>query len=293
MIFLHFGRFMQFVTAQQQVILTGLPRSGTTLTCHLLNKLFDCVALHEPLIPLDLIAYKRGDLISMITDYFMAQRLQILQTGTAVSKSFGGQVPDNPMAGVDPNTGKRIRVLDGRLVQINKKLSNDFYLAIKHPAFFTAILKDLVASGLFNCFAVVRNPLSVLLSWNSVDMPVSQGRVPAAEAFAPELKQQLDHIPDVYDRQIFLLDWFFQQYLTYLPAKQIIFYESIIQTAGKSLAAINPLANEIVEVLHSKNNNQLYNNDLKKVLLEKLLSKTEGSFWSFYTRESTLLLTGL
>ncbi len=238
---------MQSVTAQQQVILTGLPRSGTTLTCHLLNKLSDCVALHEPLVPLDLIAYKRDDLISVIADYFTAQRLQILQTGTAVSKSFGGQVPDNPMAGVDPNTGKRIRVLDGRLVQTNKKLSNDFYLAIKQPAFFTAILKDLVASGLFNCFAVVRNPLSVLLSWNSVDMPVSQGRVPAAEAFAPELKQQLDHIPDVYDRQIFLLDWFFQQYINYLPSEHILFYEETIKSNGRSLGSINSLALQLSE----------------------------------------------
>ncbi len=283
---------MQSVTAQQQVILTGLPRSGTTLTCHLLNKLSDCVALHEPLVPLDLIAYKRDDLISVIADYFTAQRLQILQTGTAVSKSFGGQVPDNPMAGVDPNTGKRIRVLDGRLVQTNKKLSNDFYLAIKQPAFFTAILKDLVASGLFNCFAVVRNPLSVLLSWNSVDMPVSQGRVPAAEAFAPELKQQLDHIPDVYDRQIFLLDWFFQQYINYLPSEHILFYEETIKSNGRSLCSINSLALQLSERLSSKNNNNLYSGALKKILLEKLLSKKEGAFWVFYSEEQLVSLAG-
>lgn len=284
---------MQSVTAQQQVILTGLPRSGTTLTCHLLNKLSDCVALHEPLVPLDLIAYKRGDLISVIADYFTAQRLQILQTGTAVSKSFGGQVPDNPMAGVDPNTGKRIRVLDGRLVQINKKLSNDFYLAIKQPAFFTAILKDLVASGLFNCFAVVRNPLSVLLSWNSVEMPVSRGRVPAAEAFDPELKQQLDQIPDVYDRQLFLLDWFFQQYINYLPSEHILFYEETIKSNGKSLGNISPLAYHLSERLSSKNNNHLYSGTLKKILLEKILNKKEGAFWEFYSEEQLVSLAGV
>ncbi|MFZ1568885.1 MAG: hypothetical protein WAT29_08715 [Thiolinea sp.] len=284
---------MQSVTAQQQVILTGLPRSGTTLTCHLLNKLSDCVALHEPLVPLDLIAYKRGDLISVIADYFTTQRLQILQTGTAVSKSFGGQVPDNPMAGVDPNTGKRIRVLDGRLVQINKKLSNDFYLAIKQPAFFTAILKDLVVSGLFNCFAVVRNPLSVLLSWNSVEMPVSRGRVPAAEAFDPELKQQLDHISDIYDRQLFLLDWFFQQYINYLPSEHILFYEETIKSNGKSLGNISPLAYHLSERLSSKNNNHLYSGTLKKILLEKILNKKDGAFWEFYSEEQLVSLAGV
>lgn len=279
---------MSPISAQQQIILTGLPRSGTTLTCHLLNKLPNSVALHEPLVPLDLASYERSDLVEVILEYFSAQRNQILQTGTAVSKSFGGQVPDNPMAGFDPITGKRIRVLDGRLVQIDKQLTSDFCLAIKQPAFFTAILRDLVSANSFNCFAIIRNPLAVLLSWNSVEMPVSRGRVPAAEAFAPELKQQLDLIPDLYDRQVFLLNWFFQQYLTYLPTKQILFYEATIQTAGRSLAVINPLASELTEALYSKNNNSLYNAQLKQALLEKLLNKTEGAFWSFYTKEQVI-----
>lgn len=279
---------MQLISAQQQVILTGLPRSGTTLTCHLLNKLPNSVALHEPLIPLDLAGYERAQLVEFILEYFSAQRRQILQTGTAVSKSFGGQVPDNPMAGFDPITGKRIRVLDGRLVEINKPLEPDFCLAIKQPAFFTAILKDLVTTDSLRCFALIRNPLVVLLSWNSVEMPVSRGRVPAAEAFAPELKLSLEQIEDVYDRQVFLLDWFFQQYLTYLPAKQILFYEATINTAGRSLAVINPLANQLTENLYSKNNNSLYNAALKQTFLDKLLSKTEGAFWHFYTEEQLM-----
>lgn len=276
---------MQLISAQQQVILTGLPRSGTTLTCHLLNKLPNCVALHEPLVPLDLSGYDRPSLVHFILEYFTAQRHQILQTGTAVSKSFGGQVPDNPVAGFDPITGKRIRVLDGRLVQIDKQLRQDFCLAIKQPAFFTAILKDLVAVDLLSCFAIIRNPLSVLLSWNSVEMPVSRGRVPAAEAFVPELKLNLGKIQDVYDRQVFLLDWFFQQYLNYLPSEHIIYYEATIKGAGKSLIVINPLAIELNEVLYSKNNNSLYSVELKKILLEKLISKTDGAFWRFYTEE--------
>ena len=32
----------------RNVVLTGLPRSGTTLACHLLNKLPDTVAVLEP-----------------------------------------------------------------------------------------------------------------------------------------------------------------------------------------------------------------------------------------------------
>lgn len=281
---------MSPISAQQQIILTGLPRSGTTLTCHLLNKLPNSVALHEPLVPLDLASYERSDLVEVILEYFSAQRNQILQTGTAVSKSFGGQVPDNPMAGFDPITGKRIRVLDGRLVHIDKQLTSDFCLAIKQPAFFTAILRDLVSANSFNCFAIIRNPLAVLLSWNSVEMPVSRGRVPAAEAFAPELKQQLDLIPDLYDRQVFLLNWFFQQYLKYLPRKQILCYEQLIASAGRALAVIHPDAMQLSEPLESKNNNRLYNPLLKQQLLIKLLAQTEGAYNAFYSQDELIKL---
>ncbi len=34
------------------IILTGIPRSGTTLICYLLNKIPNTVALHEPMGPL-------------------------------------------------------------------------------------------------------------------------------------------------------------------------------------------------------------------------------------------------
>jgi hypothetical protein len=37
--------------AERNIVLTGLGRSGTTLTCHLLNKLPDTVALAEPIAP--------------------------------------------------------------------------------------------------------------------------------------------------------------------------------------------------------------------------------------------------
>jgi len=33
---------------RKNIILTGIPRSGTTLVCHLLNILYDTNALQEP-----------------------------------------------------------------------------------------------------------------------------------------------------------------------------------------------------------------------------------------------------
>jgi hypothetical protein len=197
-------------------------------------------------------------------------------------------VPDNPLSGIDKITGKRIRVLDGRLIQIDKNLPNNFSLVIKQPAFFTAILENLTKSNLLSCFAVVRNPLSVLLSWNTVEMPVANGRVPAAEAFDLELKSNLDQIADIYDRQVFLLNWFFEKYLNHLPKDNILFYEGTIKSQGRSLSVIQTDAKNLNEPLSSKNTNNLYDARLRELFIQKLLQKKDGAFWRFYSEPDIL-----
>lgn len=280
-----------FMQGQPDIILTGLPRSGTTLTCHLLNKLPDCVALHEPINPLLFQGWDEPDIVRYIQAYFTGQRQQILRDGKADSKSTGGRVPDNPMAGVDPATGRRIKVLDGYHIQIDKLVNHSFTLVIKQPAFFTALLGGLVSS--FPCFAIVRNPLSVLLSWNTVALPVAEGRVPAAEAFSPGLGSSLDAINDVHDRQIALLSWFFAQYRQHLQPSQVLFYEGIISQGGASLAVICDSARSLREALSSKNNNTLYNPSQKNYLAEKLLQHKDAAFWDFYSQDDVVQLAAI
>ena len=78
------------------IVLTGIPRSGTTLSCHLLNQLPQCVALLEPMQvpPLIQAAFPAGCL-SLIADLFGEQRASLLRSGEAVSCAADGQVPDD------------------------------------------------------------------------------------------------------------------------------------------------------------------------------------------------------
>ena len=78
------------------IMLTGLPRSGTTLVCHLLNKLPDTVALAEPMkvgrfakLP------TRRAILDAIVGFAAQQRESLLTRGMAFSKHHEGSVPDN------------------------------------------------------------------------------------------------------------------------------------------------------------------------------------------------------
>ncbi|MGY9049921.1 hypothetical protein P775_01415 [Puniceibacterium antarcticum] len=263
----------------QDILITGLPRSGTTLTCHLLNKVPNSVALHEPMSPNQLEGLETTELLGTIAQFFAAQRDQILTKGTATSKAWNGAVPPNPRGDADAQ-GRRTTILNGTEIAVSNVSSSTFHLYIKHPAFFTAALPVLI--GRFSCFAIVRNPLAVLLSWRTAGMAVSDGRMPAAEQFDPRLVTLLNAEPDVLNRQLILLDYCFSQYRRFLPSR-IIWYEDIIRSGGKALSLINPAANQLDEPLRSRNMLGIQTDPAAKEIGMRLL-ESESSCWSFYEK---------
>jgi ribosome-associated protein YbcJ (S4-like RNA binding protein) len=156
-------------------------------------------------------------------------------------------------------------------------------LCIKHNAAFTALLDHL--SSYYPCYAIVRNPLSTLASWNSIDFNVQKGRSPAAEMLDQSLAKRLSEIEQQIERQLLILSWFFERFERVLQPEHIIRYEALVASGGKALAVITPHALELNEPLENKNKNKLYVRELIAILGEKLL-KMHGPFWTFYSKES-------
>jgi hypothetical protein len=273
---------------QQNIILTGIPRSGTTLTCHLLNKLPQTVALHEPMNVSQFSKLESRDVICQeISQFFQEARASISSRKEVLSKNISGVVPDNPVGEARTPSGLRESITPLGLIAVKKELDPGFLLVIKHPAAFTALLRDLV--HFFPCYAVIRNPLSVLASWSSVAMPVENGHAPAAEGLDTDLRQALARMSDKTDRQLHLLSWFYEQYQRYIPSNRILRYEDLIRSGGASLRAMTPSAQALCESLESRNSNPLYDQRLLQSIGHKLLT-TEGAYWQFYTKESVELL---
>jgi hypothetical protein len=264
-------------------LITGLPRSGTTMLCYLLNKLPNSVALHEPLDISVLKGSSNSEVIDLINDFFQLQRDMILASGTAISKSMGGRVPSNPLSDICEG-GLRKRFLDGMTITVDNVDSDSFELYIKHPALFSAMLPTL--SENFRCFACIRNPLAVILSWSTAMMPVSRGRAPAAEWVDSELARHLDATSDVLDRQLILLDFFFRRYAD-CNGVQVLRYEDVIASFGRAVQVVNPMARRLNEPLVSRNMREIHNSDLVKRIVDQLLA-SDNACWIFYSREDIL-----
>ncbi len=260
------------------IIITGPPRSGTTLVCYLLNKLPNIVALHEPMnlsmfsSPLDIIGVAEG--------FFNEMREIIGSEKMALSRLSEGKIPSNPF---EEGKSNRTPNVKKGLFAIDKELNPDFKLCIKHNAHFTFTLNEL--SSNFPCYVIIRDPLITLASWNSIKAPVSEGRVKVLYHINPNLAYKLDLIPDLIDRQIELLDMHFQQYVNFQDRIRLIKYEDIIETNGGALGIIDPAAAFLKEPLESKNMKDRYDEIMVKKILDRLLKK-EASFWKYYPKEA-------
>ena len=264
------------------IILTGIARSGTTLSCSLLNKLPQCVALHEPMNPAKLVGLDFPDAyLARVASFFAEQRVSLLGSGTAVSKARDGRVPDNPFGSAPATAGLRPSTVKNQEVHFEKRLRPDFRLVVKHPNFFTATLQTLLTR--YACYAIVRNPLAALLSWHSIQAPVNDGHLPYGEAFDAGLKADLAAEPDRLGRQLIILKWYYSRYATLLPRDHVIRYEELVSSGGRALAVIDPDAAALAEPLESRNTSKLYDAGLVRRLADPLLDD-ESIYGGFYDR---------
>ena len=262
-------------------LLSGVPRSGTSLCCRLAGELPDTVALSEPI--------RRRAFGGMETplgacvrigEFAEQVRARILAERRAPSVQVEGHLDDNRRA--DRRTGEGLRRLRGEWgeVVIDKPLSPRFTLLVKHNALFAALLPRLADS--FPVLALVRNPLSVLASWQTVNLPVNRGRLPAGEELDPDLHRALEDEPELLRRQVIVLDWFFARYHDHLAPADILRYEDLMESGGRTL--FRRLGHEHAPpvALASGNADARYNAAVLVEALLRALMDSGGAWMHFY-----------
>ncbi len=264
----------------KDVILTGIPRSGTTLACKLLLEHENTIALNEPLAAE---LFKKGKPpLEVISNSFTSIRKELLKSRKAPVRAKDGKITDNAYSSGEKS---RKRVLERSLVKFDKNLSPDFTLIMKHCAEFSLILPELTKQ--YDCYAIIRNPLSVIASWQSVNVPVSRGKVAKSKLFLTELHKTLESLDKLEEKQYHILNWYFSQFEK-LPPENIISYEEIIASQGEVLSGITEQIRKSKNHLESRNDNPLYNKE-KLTFIYKMLLKRGGNFESFYSKNELKL----
>lgn len=218
------------IPAGEDIFLTGVPRSGTTLACRLLNQVAHVVALNEPLEPA--VFADRSAALENLERALSSIRKELGRTGEAPSRHREGRFTDNNFSS---GPGTRELVVKRSMLSFGPPRKGPFTLVLKHNAEFTQLLPEL--SRRHSVFALIRNPLAVWISWRTVSIAASRGQLSKSDRLSPDLHAALEKIPDLTARQQFILDWYFRQFQC-LPSDHILRYEDLVETGGTCLQQV-------------------------------------------------------
>lgn len=272
------------------IIISGLHRSGTTLTCWIINQAENSVALNEPMSVREMFPLTPEENVKLVENYFEHERAVILRSKRAAMRQTNQELMTN-LYGTELNEkGLRTSIADMGYVSIQKKLNDDFLMAIKHNAAFCALLPALTKR--FRCLGIIRNPLAVMLSWQSVDISVRSGRIPVGQTLDKKLNERLEACNSVIDKQLIILEWYFDRFRKHLPNGDILKYEDIIHTNGLQLYNALQIIPSMHIDLKNKNFNPLYPIQNIKNLTSRLIEKSY-IFEGYYSEEEIIQLAEL
>jgi hypothetical protein len=255
--------------AERNILITGIPRSGTTLLTALLDYPPVSVAIGEPQ---GLGAWQKQyandhiGFVKKLIEIYSDTRDKIANRNPIKDRvSLNGKPLTNYIEnGMDCGRSKSFKITD-RLVE---NVDEDFYLIFKAPVIFTAVLPAILAAKSFKVVAIVRNPISTILSWNSVDFPISNGRLPAGELYWTELGKVAAMDCSVLEKQVRIWELFARRYLDYEKEITFLRYEDLVKDPDSASKLLKiPFAS--IEI-KNMNDNPIYDNargsDIKEAL---------------------------
>ncbi len=217
-----------FFEPSTNLIVTGIPRAGTTLTSALIDAMEDAVCINEPIWQSRWSREERSRqrYVERIVADFAKVRAKLIEGGSVNVRASGdGTLVTNFF---DQSAGGRKRKPLTTAPMSRPGLSQDFLLGMKHNAHYTCVLEELAATPGFSVLAAIRDPLATLVSWRSLSVPVSRGRLPAAEPFWPEIFDASRDTDDILVAQARILELFFRRYRALSDRIAIVRLEDII-----------------------------------------------------------------
>lgn len=207
------------------VIITGLPRAGSSVVGALVDFLPDTVCLNAPEWH-NGFADKHNHVMPickwLIGDFYWQRKQLLSQTPVADYRNADA----SPLMDSASTLGTETK----QVHFTRSGLTPDFTLAMRHTLLYTAILPQLVEFGHFKIIAVIRNPIDVILSWQkqavsplSMNNPVSIGWLwPEAHGIAKSTTDEVDRMTQV-------AELYYQRYFELQDKIDIVKYEDVAE----------------------------------------------------------------
>lgn len=215
------------------VLVTGLPRSGSTLVSALIDGLPNAVCLNTPpwqqgLLsqnPLEVLPYCKW-----LTGDFLYTRRQLIEQHPVIDiRAADGMPLTDGM--FDPRTKRNDKDQHDTVAFARPGLSEDFILAMRDTTIYTALLPTLLKFKHFKIIAVIRHPFDVLTSWRQFRQPmIERGRPHGIARFWPEALAITESGMEMADQMVQLYDAYIQRYHELREHIHIVKFEDVVES---------------------------------------------------------------
>lgn len=243
---------------QRSIAVTGIPRGGTTLLGSLINGLENSYCISEPMAIEEQLhlSVTPEDFLGRTRVFFEEQRRGILATGKAVNRiGIDGRPITNYFRrdSCKSIVHEYVEAEEAVIVQNDK-----FLLAVKHNAHFLSILPLLCNAPDISVIGIIRHPVPTILSWRSLDLPISYGRLPSGEKFWPELHEIASSDSDILLKQVMIYELIAERLLAFKEHIHLLCYESLVNDPGQLSTLLNQQFKASV-TFQSRNRSKEYN----------------------------------
>jgi len=263
---------------QKTLLITGIPRSGTSLITKLISKQQNTICFSEPKWLKEI---RHNNQNSEEFKNNLRQKIhQIrneIKNGNPVEITVERGTNYLPENYYNRRKNKIINLKETKKVYIEH--SKDLILCVKSNVLFTSCIEALVNEDSWRIYSIIRNPLFVLMSWRSLNIPISKGEIKIGEVYSQEIRKIVKE-EDLLIKQVKILDWFFKTYFYY--NKNIIKYEDLINNPQGILNKLLNRDDSNKFNLKSKNNEINYNNNEKDTLLKAIENYAQNSRKIYY-----------
>ena len=262
-------------------LITGIPRSGTSLFSSLIADNLNTVVFSEP----EWLKFVRKtsenshEFTLQLLNHISKLRNDIKQEIPLKLKinKKNHKLPSNYY--VRDNIGKVTILKKEEEVLFKKNYSGrPFY--IKSNAQFTSCLQELIQSNEFKIYCIIRNPVSCIMSWRSLKIPVSHGNMKIAEKYSSTYTNFIAESKDLLHKQVLIIDWFYREFYKHSNSVEIIKYENLLKKPHRIISKITKNDNPIINNLVSGNNNIHYDHNERQKIHDCLIKY--GTYYKYF-----------
>ncbi|HET9218757.1 MAG TPA: sulfotransferase [Terriglobia bacterium] len=217
----------------RDLILTGIPRSGTTLLTAMVDSVPHAVALNEPQWQREWVLRNRQgttakDFAAWLSTDFVETRRKLLDGEPILDRRLrdGSAVTDYYRR---RSISRRSNEAFQLVPLVRPDLQPDFILAMKHTGLYLGVLGELLELRQFQIIAILRHPVGVICSWNDVPIPLGEGKMPGAAVYWKEMDDLTRSGRPVLQKQVAIYDLICRRIHDFRDRLRIIRYEDLVQ----------------------------------------------------------------